>query len=448
MAKRLSISNFIIVSILVAIGIFLSLFSFNMPFGSTDKFAGFVNAIPLGYDIGEGRTVVFECSPTNEEVETLTSSEMKNTAKYVENALNMFGYSYHLVEQENGNMLRVTVVNDDNSSEILEALEDRISLVIRGKATTETTQYDISADHIKKCSFSYQQSSSDSSKYEYGVLIEFDDAGTKLYRELTKYVKDNGNTVYFYNSQEEDSDSAQIGTLTVKKEITTGQTFLANSSLSTEVEYNAYALQIYMGGVNTSFEIKENSVVSAMYGKNVNLTIKIALLISFVLVNLFMIIRYRDLGLMAFLSSLVNAVLYMFLLQTFPSTFFVLTLGGVIGIVVGFMLTILCHIVVFEKIKKEYSLGRKIPLAMKLGFKQSLFEVVDICSLGAIASVVLYFLGTTGMKSFAVTLLVGSVLAIVSSLLLTKLFTFWYLPINHTNEKHLALKKEANSNEQ
>ena len=444
MAKRLSISNFIIVSILVAIGIFLSLFSFNMPFGSTDKFAGFVNAIPLGYDIGEGRTVVFECSPTNEEVETLTSSEMKDTAKYVENALNMFGYSYHMVEQENGNMLRVTVVNNDNSSEILQALEDRIQLVIRGKETTEKTQYDISADHIKKCSFSYQQSSSDSTKYEYGVLIEFDDAGTKLYRELTK----NSKTVYFYNAEEEDAESAKIGTLSVKKEIATGQTFLANSSLSTEVEYNAYALQIYMGGVNTSFEIKENSVVSPIYGKNVGLVIKIALLISFVLVNLFMVLRYRDLGLMSFLSSLINAVLYMFLLQTFPSTFFVLTLGGVVGIVVGFLLTILCHIVVFEKIKKEYSLGRKIPLAIKLGFKQSLFEIVDICSLGAIASVVLYLIGATGLKSFAVTLLVGSVLAIVSSLLLTKLFTFWYLPINHTNEKHLALKKEANSNEQ
>ena len=68
--------------------------------------------------------------------------------------------------------------------------------------------------------------------------------------------------------------------------------------------------------------------------------------------------------------------------------------------------------------------------------------------MGAIASVVLYLIGTTGLKSFAVTLLIGSVLSIVSSLLLTRLFTTWYLPLNNTNASHLALKKEAKNDEE
>ncbi len=445
MAKRLSIINFVIVSVLVAIGIFLSVFSFQMPFGSTDNYAGFVNAIPLGYDIGEGRVAVYECSPTNDEVSTLTSDEMNNAVKYVNNALSMFNYSNHQVGIQNDNYLRVTVVNDDNSSSILSALANRIELIIRGKETTDATEYDIEAKYIKKCSFSYQQSSSSSSDYEYGVLIEFDDIGTKKYSELTRYVKSNGNTVYFYNAE----TNEKVGSLSsVKKEVTTGSTFLAKSDLSTESAYNAYALNIMIGGLDVKLTEKENSAVSASLGKNAWLAIKLCMLISFILVNVFMCLRYRDLGLISLLTSLINAVLYMFLLQTFPSNFFVLTLAGVVGIMLGFLLTILCHIVVFEKIRKEYSLGRKIPLAIKLGFKDSLFEVVDICSIGAICSVVLYLIGTVGMKSFAVTLLVGSVLAIVSSLLLTKVFTTWYLPINHQNEKHLALKKEAGSDEE
>ena len=445
MAKRLSIINFVIVSVLVAIGIFLSVCSFRMPFGSTDNYAGFVNAIPLGYDIGEGRVAVYECSPTNEEVSTLTSDEMNNAVKYVNNALSMFNYSNHQVGIQNDNYLRVTVVNDDNSSSILSALANRIELIIRGKETTDATEYDIEAKHIKKCSFSYQQSSSSSSNYEYGILIEFDNIGTKKYSELTKYVKSNGNTVYFYNAE----TNEKVGSLSsVKKEVTTGSTFLAKSDLSTESAYNAYALNIMIGGLDVKLTEKENSVTSASLGKNAWLAIKLCMLISFILVNVFMCLRYRDLGLISMLTSFVNAVLYMFLLQTFPSNFFVLTLAGIVGIMLGFLLTILCHIVVFEKIRKEYSLGRKIPLAIKLGFKDSLFEVVDICSIGAISSVILYLVGTVGLKSFAVTLLVGSVLAIVSSLLLTRAFTTWYLPINYQNEKRLALKKENGSNEE
>ena len=93
MAKRFSRINFIIVSILVAIGVFLSVCSFRMPFGSTDNFAGFINAIPLGYDLGEGRTAVYECTTTSEEITTLSSEKMDETVKFVNNALKMFGYS-------------------------------------------------------------------------------------------------------------------------------------------------------------------------------------------------------------------------------------------------------------------------------------------------------------------------------------------------------------------
>lgn len=444
MAKRFSRINFIIVSILVAIGVFLSVCSFRMPFGSTDNYAGFINAISLGYDIGEGRTAVYECTPVNTEVTSLTDEEMENTVKFVNNALKMFGYSNNQVGRENDNMIRLEVVNDNTSATILQAIDERLELVIRGEDTKEKTEYDISSERIKKCSLSYQQSSTNSNQYEYGVLIEFDNLGAKQYKELTKYVSNNGQTVYFYNA-----DGEKVGSLgSVSKEMTSGATFLANSSATTESELNAYALNVYMGSLNVKLTLKESSTSSPYLGKNIGLAISLFMLFAFVLVNLFMCVRYRDLGLISLFTSVINAVLYLFLMQALPNSFFVLTLSGVLGIIIGFMMTILCHVIIFEKIRKEYSLGRKIPLAIKLGFKDSLFNIVDISSLGAIASVVLYLIGTTGLKSFAVTLLIGSVLAIVSSLLITRLFTKWYLPLNSTNASHLALKKEAKSDEE
>ena len=59
MAKHFSRFNFILVSILLALGIFLSVCSFKMPFYTND-YAGFAGAINLSYDVGEGQTAVYK----------------------------------------------------------------------------------------------------------------------------------------------------------------------------------------------------------------------------------------------------------------------------------------------------------------------------------------------------------------------------------------------------
>lgn len=438
MAKRFSIINYVLVSILVAIGLFLSFASFKIPFYVND-YAGFAGAISLSYDLGSGQTAVFDVTPVSTDANSVTEKQMDDTVEFVRDILASFGGAYNQVGVQNQSSIRVQTLQSDISSQLMEALGTRTQIVIRGEATEETTQYDISANTIKRCLGTYQttSASSTSSSYSYGVYIEFDTQGTEQYRALTNYVADNGNTVYFYTI-----DGTQLGSFSgITREVTTGATFLPLSSVTSQDDANMNAINILMGSLDVELTMTENGVTTAYLGYNTVNYVGIALLVAFVCLSIIMIVRYRDLGLISLLTSLINIVLYLFLLQALPIV--TLSLSGIVGCVLGYCLTVLCHIVLFEKMKKEYAMGRKISLSFKLAYKDSLFTILDIMAIALIGSLALYFVGFDLLKSFAIGIFIGGVLSIFSIYCVTRLLTKWYLPLNNTKESHLAFKREV-----
>lgn len=433
MAKRFSRINFVIVSILVAIGIILSVCSFKIPFYPND-YAGFAGAISSNYDVGKGQTAVYEIKSIEEK--ELTNSQKSNTIDFVREVLSAQGYSFNQVGLENDSLIRVNIANDDNSREILNALASRVEIVIRGQATADATEYDILANRISKCSATYQSTSSTKSSYSFGVYIELDDLGTKQFEKLTEYVKDNGNTIYFY------ADGEQLGSLAeISKKVTNGKTFFPNSKLTTESATKLYSVNVWAGTQDTKLAVKENSVTTAYLGYNVALFIIISLVISFVLVAIFLIVRYRDLGLLATFTNVINVIIYLFLLQALPIVN--MTLGTIIGSVLGFIFATMSQIIVLEKIRNEYKLGRRIPLAVKLGFKNSFFTILDLSCIVALISLSLYFIGYNLLSAVAIPLFIGALLSLFSTFVITRSFAKWYLPLNSTKPEHLGLKKES-----
>ncbi len=439
MAKKFSIANYVLVSILVAIGLFLSFATFKLPFYVND-YAGFAGAISLSYDVGSGQTAVFDVAPISSDA-TITQEDLDSTVDFVRGVLYSFGGQYNQVGIQNNTEIRVQTVESDTSSDLMEAIGTRTEIIIRGEATEEETKYDIHSDVIKRCLGTYQatSASSTSTSYSYGVYIEFNSLGKDQYKTLTDYVASNGNTVYFYTV-----DGEQLGSFSgITKQVTTGATFLPLSSVTTQSSANMNAVNILMGSLDVELTLKDNGVTTAYLGYNSVLYVGISLLVAFVLLSIIMVIRYRDLGLISILTGLVNIVLYLFLLQALPIV--TLSLSGIIGAVMGYCLTVLCHIVLFEKMKKEYSMGRKISLSFKLAYKGSLFTILDIMAIALIGSLALYFVGFDLLKSFAIGIFIGGLLSIFSVYCVTRLFTKWYLPLNSTKETHLAFKGEASN---
>jgi len=436
MSKKFSRINFILVSLLVAVGLFLSFFTFKIPF-YVNNYAGFANAITLSYDLGNAQTAVYQVQPISEEVTTVSDKQLEDTLSLIRKVLNAYGATNNQVGFQNNDEIRAMIPANETSEGLLGALASRVAVTVRGESSEEKTKYDIAPERIVSARASYQSTSSTSSSYSFGVILEFDSLGAKQYKELTKQVADNGNTLYFY-----DADGNQLGSLgEITREQFSSEVFMPISSLTSENAAKLYSANVMMGTINTQLKLKENSVETSYLGKNFALIASISLGIAFVLVTIAMILRYRDLGLIFMLTSLINLVLYLFLLQALPIV--TLSILGLAGCVFGYGLTVLCHVIIFQKIRKEYALGRKIPLAFKLGFKNSLFNVIDICAVALISALAMYFAGFEVVKSFAISLAIGSLLSVLSSLVFTKIFTKWYLPLNSTKASHLALKKET-----
>lgn len=150
-------------------------------------------------------------------------------------------------------------------------------------------------------------------------------------------------------------------------------------------------------------------------------------------------------GLVANFSTLMWGILYLFFLQSVPLV--QLTISGFAGLMIAVVVLFSAHMFMFENIKSEYSLGKKIPMSFKSGGKKSLPIIADTHVAVIIASVVLYLAGSAGAKSFSIVLVIGVLLSLFFSMVVTRWLLKNYLPLNSTNAKKLRLKREANVNE-
>ena len=175
------------------------------------------------------------------------------------------------------------------------------------------------------------------------------------------------------------------------------------------------------------------------------LGVKIALGALILAGLIFFVIRYRELGLMACVSISLFVGLTLFFLQAIPIV--ETLLSAVIGVILSLILIFASHIIVFEKIRKEYALGKKIPASVKFGFKKSYISVVDFSVIVFVIGLLGYFVGVGQFQIFAMTLIVGSILSVLISLLVTKVLIDCYVVFNKTNAKRLNFVREEEIDE-
>ena len=153
---------------------------------------------------------------------------------------------------------------------------------------------------------------------------------------------------------------------------------------------------------------------------------KKALVISFFLVIIFMIIRYKAFGFVRF-SNNFNVILLVSMLSAIEAT---LTMPGIAGIVLTVGMAVDANVLVFERIKEEIRSGRSIINAIDLGYKFAVKTILDANFTTLIAALLLYNYGSGPIKGFAVTLSIGILTSMFTALILTKLIvSFWVLKL-------------------
>jgi SecD/SecF fusion protein len=139
--------------------------------------------------------------------------------------------------------------------------------------------------------------------------------------------------------------------------------------------------------------------------------------VGIALTLLFLLLFYRVLGLVAGLALVIYAILLFALVKLIPIT---MTLPGIAGLILTLGVAADANIVIFERVKEEARAGRSIPAAISSGYAKALRTIIDanVVTLGV--AFILFMLATAGVKGFAFTLLIGTLVSLFTAVLATQ----------------------------
>jgi len=247
------------------------------------------------------------------------------------------------------------------------------------------------------------------------VSIRFDTSGARKFGELTS--KNVGKRFAII------LDGEVISAPVIREAITGGSgqisgnfTFESASDLS---------VLLRAGALPAPLTILEERSVGPSLGED---SIKAGIyagLIAVTLVIIYMLIIYgMRFGLAANISLIINVLLIISLLGILDAT---LTLPGLAGIALTIGMAVDANVLIFERIREESRSGRSNIGAIDNGFKEAFRTIVDANITTLLAAVILFQFGSGPVKGFAVTLALGVISTMFSSLLLSRgIITFWY----------------------
>ena len=145
--------------------------------------------------------------------------------------------------------------------------------------------------------------------------------------------------------------------------------------------------------------------------------------VAFAVVLAFMIVYYRFAGLVASVALLANLVLTVGFMVAVKATF---TLPGLAGLVLMLGMAVDANILIYERLREEREKGASILLALRNGYDRAFGTIIDTHLSSIFTAVVLYIEGNDQLKGFGVSLTVGLLISLFTSLFVTRvIFDLW-----------------------
>lgn len=426
MKKKSSIVKLTLIGVALAIGIVLSVFSFKLPFGFYN-YKSFASSIKLGLDLKGGIYAVYD---TNSDGADNFQSKLEGTQDRLQSLLVSKGYSEAVVTIEDKTRLRVEVPDVDDPKAIFELIGQPAELQFYlGKNNTDGTMF-MTGKEVVSAEGYY-----DSQQGKPIVSLVLTDEGRKIFGEITT---NNVNGTISIYSVTKGEDPTLVSSATINEPITTGRAQITMSGTDATVA-KELATKIMSGTFDVELTLLSSDVISPTLGEQALKLGIIAGAIGLLLVVAFLIWRYRLFGVVAAVALGIYAVLMLFFLAVFP--WVQLTLPGIAGIILSLGMAVDGNVIIYERIRDEYAAGKSILAAVNAGFKKAMVAIFDSNITTVIAAIVLIIFGTGSISGFGVTLLIGILLSMFTSLLVTRGLCKYFTAINSTNAKAYGLKR-------
>ena len=396
----------LLILVIVVFGWYVSVFGIG-PYKSIK------DALKFGLDINGGVYVVMEAQTDLKGKEL--RGVMEQTKEVLNNRVNAMGISESTVVIEGKNRLRVEMPGVKDA----EAAIDQIGKTAQLRFILADGSEVLTGNMVKDASIS-----PDSQNGGYKINLKFDRKGSKLFEEGT--AKAISNTV---KPTIKGMEANQIAIVLDDKVVTNPRVQQVISNGSCEItsgaggyakdEASTTAALIRGGALPVTLKEISSSVQTATIGEDALAKSVVAGLIGIGLVFLIMIVCYRLLGVVASISLLLYVLLVLWSMSAMGG---VLTLPGIAGIILSIGMAVDANVIIFSRIKEEIHAGKTFRVAIDQGFKHALTTVLDAQITTLIATVVLYEIGSTVVKGFALTLMIGIIISIFTAVIITQIF--------------------------
>ena len=234
--------------------------------------------------------------------------------------------------------------------------------------------------------------------------------GVLLIEEKTKtYFDENDNVI-----QAKETVKQVISNANIKD--TLGTSFRI-TGLGSSQEASELALLLRAGALAAPMTFVEEQTIGPSLGEeNIEKGIN-SVIIGFILVFIFMLIRYRLFGLSANIALMSNLILVTAIMSAVGAT---LTLPGIAGIVLTVGMAVDANVLIFARISEELKANVDPQNAIRNGFSKAFSTIMDANITTLLVALILYAIGTGPIKGFAVTLSIGIVTSIFTAILVTR----------------------------
>lgn len=406
----------ILVLILTVIVVGFLAFTTAVGFGPAG--IGAAKNIKTGLDLAGGVSITYQVkgdAPSQEDMDDTIYKLQKRVEGYSEEAQ---------VYQEGDDRINVEIPGAKDANKILEELGKPGSLEFQD----ESGETVLDGSDIADAKGAVTEDQVTGQK-QYIVSLKLTKEGTKKFAEATEANLGKQIAIVY--------DGETISAPTVQTVISDGQAQITGQESIEEA--NELASVIRIGSLKLELTELRSKVVGAQLGEDAIKTSLLAGGIGLTLVAIFMMIVYALPGVVAAISLAIYTGLELVMLNAFDLT---LTLPGIAGIILSIGMAVDANVIIYARIREEISAGKSVRSAIKIGFQKAMSAIVDGNITTLISAAVLGGLGSGSVKGFAMTLALGIVLSMFTSLVISRLLVNALYAVGFKAEKFYGRQKE------
>ncbi|MEK9160903.1 MAG: protein translocase subunit SecD [Patescibacteria group bacterium] len=383
--------------------------------------------VRLGLDLAGGTELIYRADTTA--VTTDVPGALESLRDVIERRVNIFGVAEPLVQLERSSAVAGAVeerllVELPGVTDVAAAvdsigktpvLEFKLAGPIGEDGVPTFIDTGLTGRYLKTAELQFGSASGGTLANEPIVVLNFNEEGSALFEQITR--ENVGETLAIF------LDGSAISTPVIREAIAGGIATITGQF--TPEEGRDLVQNLNFGALPVPIELVSSNTVGPTLGAGSYQAGLDAALVGFIFVSLFMIAWYRLPGLVSVVALIIYVLATIALIKFVPVT---LTASGIAALIISIGMAVDANVLIFERMKEELRSGKGPLEAVKIGFGRAWPAIRDGHLTMLISSIILFWLGTSIVKGFALVFGLGVIISLISAVSISRVFLVALLP--------------------